>query len=365
MPEDVPEQPAQTAFEKYSAVYEQNHDFVGWLSIPDTNINYPIMQTIDNPNYYLRRNFEKQHSNYGVPYVQENCDLEFSDNCVLYGHHMNDGTMFADLCKYESEDFYKEHKTIDFDTLSGFGKYEIVAVFKTVAYSQDGFKYYHFTQAESEDDFNSYIEKCKELSLYDTGVSAEYGDKLLTLSTCEYSCTNGRMVVVAKRIVPLPAEWAKMPDIKTRDVVKGTIKTLDKSAVAAERMKQAYVRTKDKAEHSISPAETTPDEYAADRISGGTETAVYETAHQFDKQGRKAVKTTKENISKAKEQLQQRKADLPKKQARQKAAENVRRSADTAKQSIKTIDREQRTIKTVERCGKTIRIQQNPRVRLR
>lgn len=146
-----------------------------------------------------------------------------------------------------------------------------------------------------------------------------------------------------------------MPDIKTRDVVKGTIKTLDKSAVAAERMKQAYVRTKDKAEHSISPAETTPDEYAADRISGGTETAVYETAHQFDKQGRKAVKTTKENISKAKEQLQQRKADLPKKQARQKAAENVRRSADTAKQSIKTIDREQRTIKTVERCGKTIK----------
>lgn len=199
--ETIPEQPTQTAFEKYSAVYEKNHDFVAWLSIPDTNINYPVMQTIDNPNYYLRRNFEKQHSNYGVPYVQENCDLEFSDNCVLYGHHMNDGTMFADLCKYESEDFYKEHKTIHFDTLSGFGEYEIVAVFKTVAYSQDGFKYYHFTQAESEDDFNSYIEKCKELSLYDTGASAEYGDKLLTLSTCEYSRTNGRMVVVAKRIV--------------------------------------------------------------------------------------------------------------------------------------------------------------------
>ena len=146
-----------------------------------------------------------------------------------------------------------------------------------------------------------------------------------------------------------------MSDIKTRDVVKGTIKTIDKSAVAAERMKQAYIRTKDKAEHSVSAAEATPDEYAADRVSGGTETAIYEAAHQFDKQGRKAVKTTRENISKAKEQLQQRKADLPKKQARQKAAENVRRSADTARQSVKTVDRERQTIKTLDRGGKTIK----------
>lgn len=146
-----------------------------------------------------------------------------------------------------------------------------------------------------------------------------------------------------------------MPDIKTRDVVKGTIKTLDKSAVAAEHMKQAYVRTKDKAEHSISPAEATPDEYAADRISGGAETVVYETAHQFDKQGRKAVKTTKDNISKAKEHLQQKKADLPKKQARKKAAENVRYSTNTAKQSVKTIDREHRTIKTLDRGNKVIK----------
>lgn len=204
--EDVPEQSAQTAFEKYSAVYEQNHDFVGWLSIPGTNIDYPVMQTIDNPNFYLKHAFDKSYSDYGVPYAQENCDLELSDNVVLYGHHMKNGTMFSDLCKYESEDFYREHKTICFDTLSGFREYEIVAVFKTVAYSQDGFKYYHFTQAENEEDFNAYIEKCKKLALYDTGVSAEYGNKLLTLSTCEYSRTNGRMVVVAKRIVQPAAE---------------------------------------------------------------------------------------------------------------------------------------------------------------
>lgn len=194
------------AFEKYRAVQEQNSDFVGWLSIPGTNIDYPVMQTVNKPNFYLKRGFDKQYSDYGVPYVQENCDLALSDNCVIYGHHMNNGTMFADLCKYESEDFYQEHKTIRFDTLSGFGEYEIVAVFKTVAYSEQGFKYYHFTRAESAEDFDAYITQCKALSLYDTGVTAEYDDKLITLSTCEYSRKNGRMVVVAKRIAAPSAE---------------------------------------------------------------------------------------------------------------------------------------------------------------
>ena len=204
--ETEPPQPEQTAFEKYAAVYEQNSDFVGWISIDGTNIDYPVMQTVDNPNYYLKHSFEKQYSDYGVPYVQENCDLGLSDNCVIYGHHMNNGSMFADLCKYESEDFYQEHKTVRFDTLSGFGEYEIVAVFKTVAYSEQGFKYYHFTRAESAEDFDAYITQCKALSLYDTGVTAEYDDKLITLSTCEYSRKNGRMVVVAKRIAAPSAE---------------------------------------------------------------------------------------------------------------------------------------------------------------
>lgn len=204
--ETEPPQPEQTAFEKYAAVYEQNSDFVGWISIDGTNIDYPIMQTIDNPNYYLKHSFEKQYSDYGVPYVQENCDLEFSDNCVIYGHHMNNGSMFADLCKYADEDFYREHKTIRFDTLSGFGEYEVISAFKTVAYSEQGFKYYHFVNADSAEDFDAFIAKCKELAFYDTGVTAEYGDKLITLSTCEYSRQNGRMVVVAKKIVSPSAE---------------------------------------------------------------------------------------------------------------------------------------------------------------
>ena len=188
--------PVLTAFETYEAVYEQNPDFVGWLSIEGTAIDYPVMQSPGEPDFYLKHAFDKSYSAYGTPYVQADCMVGSSDNLILYSHHMKDGSMFAGLCDYESEDFYREH----------FGEYEIVAVFKTVAYSAESFKYYHFINAESEEDFEDFITQCKELSLYDTGVSAEYGDKLITLSTCEYSRTNGRMVVVAKRIDPSPGE---------------------------------------------------------------------------------------------------------------------------------------------------------------
>lgn len=195
-----------TAYEKYAAVYAQNNDFVGWLCIEGTNINYPVMQTPEEPNYYLKRAFDRSYSDYGVPYVQENCALGISDNIVIYGHNMSNGSMFANLCRYEKKSFWEEHPIIHFDTLSGYGDYEIVTVFKTVAYSQDGFKYYHFVDAESEVDFDAFLAQCRELELYDTGVDAEYGDQLITLSTCEYSRKNGRMVVVAKKIVPPAAE---------------------------------------------------------------------------------------------------------------------------------------------------------------
>lgn len=198
--------PELTAFEKYAEVFAQNNDLIGWISIDGTKIDYPVMQTKGNPGYYLKRSFQKEYSNYGVPYATENCDADISDNMVLYGHHMSDGSMFSDLCNYTDEDFYREHKTIRFDTLGGFGEYEVIAAFKTVAYSEQGFQYYHFVNAESEAAFEEYTAKCKALALYDTGVTAGYGDKLLTLSTCEYSQQNGRMVVVAKKMVSPPLE---------------------------------------------------------------------------------------------------------------------------------------------------------------
>ena len=143
-----------------------------------------------------------------------------------------------------------------------------------------------------------------------------------------------------------------MPDIKTRDAVKKTVKVIDKSAVSAERMKDAYVRTKDKAEHGIFAAESSPEEYAANRTLTGTETAAHETVHGLDKFGRKGVKNTKENISKAKDYFQRRKTDLPKKQA-QDAMRRVRRSADATQKTIKSVDRSSKTIKqTAKSTGK-------------
>ena len=201
MPTDVPLTEEETVLPDYAELYLQNGDLVGWLSIEGPTINYPVMQTPDRPDYYLRRNFEKQSSDYGTPYAAEDCDIfPTSDNIVIYGHHIKNGKMFGALMDYTDKVFYEQHKTIRFDTLLDYGEYEIVAVFKTVAYTEAGFPYYRFIDAEGEDDFDAYIAECKRLSLYDTGVSAEYGDKLITLSTCEYSRTNGRLVVVAKRI---------------------------------------------------------------------------------------------------------------------------------------------------------------------
>ena len=193
----------KTILSELTELYQQNGDLVGWISVADTNINYPVMQSVNEPNFYLKHGFDKQYSDYGCPYVQEDCDVQKpSDNIVIYGHHMKNGSMFAHLEKFKDKDFWGEHRKITFNTLTDEQEYEIVAVFRTAVYtdSDDSFKYYRFVEAESTDDFDSYITKCKELSIYDTGVSAEYGDKLITLSTCEYSRTNGRLVVVAKLI---------------------------------------------------------------------------------------------------------------------------------------------------------------------
>lgn len=116
---------------------------------------------------------------------------------MIYGHHMNDGSMFADLCKYTDADFYKEHPTIAFDTLSGLGKYEVVAAFKFNT-NRETFKYNEYTLMD-EVQFAEFMENVRARQLYDTGVTAEYGDQLLTLSTCEYTYPNGRFVVVAKK----------------------------------------------------------------------------------------------------------------------------------------------------------------------
>ena len=185
--------------EVYGELHGYNSDFVGWIRVPGTEINYPVMQSPDSPNYYLRRNFEKAYSNLGTPYLQENCDIRTCDNLVIYGHHMLDGGMFSDLELYKQKAFWENHKYVRFDTLDELGLYEVMAVVITTAYQADSFQYYNYTE-NNELTFNTYVNECKQRALYDTGIDAEYGDKLITLSTCEYSSDNGRLIVVAKKI---------------------------------------------------------------------------------------------------------------------------------------------------------------------
>lgn len=186
---------------EYAAIFQKNPDMIGWIKIDGTKLNYPVMHAPDRKDYYLKRDFYKESSNHGCIYAQENCDiLDPSDNIVLYGHRMKDGSMFAPLHNYLKLDFLKEHPTITFDTITEHHTYQILSVFLTTASVGEGFPYHTFVNAANEAEFDQFVDTCKTLSVHDIGVDAEYGDKLITLSTCEYSQVNGRLVVVAKRI---------------------------------------------------------------------------------------------------------------------------------------------------------------------
>lgn len=113
-PDEPPAETENSLLAVYRALAEQNADMVGWIRIEGTTIDYPVMQTPDDFNFYLRRNFDKEYSNLGTPYIQENCDLKTSDNLILYGHHMLDGGMFSDLDLYKKKSFWEKHKTHPF-----------------------------------------------------------------------------------------------------------------------------------------------------------------------------------------------------------------------------------------------------------
>lgn len=182
---------------------KQNSDIIGWLEIEDTNINYPVVQSDDN-DFYLTHNYKKEYSISGSLFLDKNFDIKNgSSNYLIYGHRNNNGLMFEDLMKYADENFYKSHKKIRFTTLEKDKQYEIMSVFYSRVYyknEKDVFRYYYFVNAKNEAEYNNFIEDCKKVSIYDTGVTAKYGEQLLTLSTCEYSQEDGRFVVVAKEI---------------------------------------------------------------------------------------------------------------------------------------------------------------------
>lgn len=186
---------------EYAQLYLMNNHLVGWMELEGTKLNYPVMQTPDSTDYYLHKGFDRSYSAHGCLYAREECDVGApSDNITVYGHNMKDGSMFAPLFKYENKRFWEQNPYITFDSLTEHRTYQVMAVFYTTASEGEGFAYHLFEDAADEAEFYDFVDTCKELAIYDTGVTASYGDKLITLSTCEYSRTNGRFVVVAKRV---------------------------------------------------------------------------------------------------------------------------------------------------------------------
>lgn len=189
---------------KYARLYEKNNDFIGWIKIDNTKIDYPVMQTPDDPEHYLRRDFNGDYLLSGCIFADARCSISEpqSDNIIIYGHHMKAGNMFASLEDYMDEDYYKQHNIIHFDTIYEMADYEVIAAGKTKIESVDytGFKYYQFTDAENREEFDDFVANVKAMTPYNISETAEYGDKLITLSTCSYHVDNGRMIVVARKI---------------------------------------------------------------------------------------------------------------------------------------------------------------------
>lgn len=190
-------------------IYAKNQDVVGWVKIDGTKLDYPVMFTPEDPEKYIHLNFEEQYTYGGLPFLQGECSMDpESDNLIIYGHNMNDGSMFATLMYYTEQDYFKKHPQVLFSTLYEDRTYEIVAAFYDRVYYnyEDVFKFYQFIDAEDEEDFNEAMAYYKEHSIYDTGVTAEYGDRLLTLVTCAYHHQYGRFVVVARQSMDQPDE---------------------------------------------------------------------------------------------------------------------------------------------------------------
>lgn len=182
---------------------KENQDIVGWIEIEGTNISYPVVQGTDNQ-YYIKHTYKKEYSNDGSIFLDKSYDWNLpSTNLLIYGHNNKNGIMFQELLKYKEESFYKEHPTIRFTNINEDCQYEIISVFYSRVYyknEKNVFRYYYFINAENEEEYNNYIEESKKASIYDTGITAIFGEQLLTLSTCEYSQEDGRFVIVAKKV---------------------------------------------------------------------------------------------------------------------------------------------------------------------
>ncbi len=184
------------------SLQQENSDVVGFLEIENTNISYPVVQGNDNE-YYMTHNYKKEKSKNGAIFLDKDYDWNIpSNNYLIYGHNLNNGTMFQELLKYADESYYKEHLTISFTTADEEGVYDIISVFRSKVYNTNDnvFKYYFFINPKTEEEYNYYIKNIKDISLYNIEKTADYGTQLVTLSTCSYHVKDGRFVVVGAKV---------------------------------------------------------------------------------------------------------------------------------------------------------------------
>ena len=189
----------------YDRLRQQNRDFVGWVCIEETGIDYPVMWTPRDESYYLYRAFDGSENKNGCLILDtDSCLDPLSTNLIIHGHNMKSGAMFGNLTDYEDPDFYENHKNIILYTEECQRNYEVIAVFRSQVYRKTDqvFKFYKFFQADTQEEFDDFYNNIKQLSQYDTGVTAQFGDHFLTLSTCVYHVEQGRFVVVAKETDP-------------------------------------------------------------------------------------------------------------------------------------------------------------------
>ena len=186
----------------FDGLLMENPDTIGWLRIEGTTVDDVVMQAPYEKNKYLHLDFYGNASARGTYYVAEECDLQTCDNVIIYGHHMKDGTMFGALMSYQDPAFAIAHPNIRFHTIYGDHTYQIIAAIPTqiLPDSYDGFQYFQYTTSNDAERFEQYRNFILANRLYDTGVDFQFGDRLLTISTCAYHTSDGRFLVVAKMV---------------------------------------------------------------------------------------------------------------------------------------------------------------------
>lgn len=188
----------EALFTKYKVLKETNPDFCGWLKIDDTAIDYPVMNTPDQPRFYMRRGFDKEYSLSGTPFVGLNGDVD-SDMFIIYAHNMSNGTMFSQLDSYKDQEFFEDHKRFSFTTINEERTYEVFASLKVKVPVENDLAYYEYSGDLADDDYEDLVNYLKRNSL----IAAEGPrdrEQILILSTCSYHTKDGRFIIAAKRI---------------------------------------------------------------------------------------------------------------------------------------------------------------------